>query len=56
MTDRARRLLRDVHHLALRYHWSEGQTLRLSLARRAAYLALLEADDDRSLLSALDAP
>jgi hypothetical protein len=34
----ARRLLREVHELASRYGWSESAILRLSSARRHAYL------------------
>ncbi|AGP41509.1 hypothetical protein [Sorangium cellulosum] len=47
-------MLHDVHQLAARYHWSEDAILRLPLARRAAYLALIEADHDRALFEALD--
>ncbi|MFO0589358.1 MAG: hypothetical protein U0441_17605 [Polyangiaceae bacterium] len=47
-------MLHDVHRLATRYHWSEDQILRLALPRRAAYLALLSADDDRHLFDALE--
>jgi hypothetical protein len=38
---RAVRLLREVHTLALHYHWSERDILCLSPRRRAGYLALL---------------
>ena len=38
----ARRLLGDVHRLALAYGWSESDILALSTARRAAYLGMLE--------------
>lgn len=48
-------MLGDVHRLATRYHWSEEAILRLSLARRADYLSLIEADDDRALFAALEA-
>ena len=34
----ARRLLREVHELASRYGWSEGEILRMSATRRHAYL------------------
>ncbi|HEU0016375.1 MAG TPA: hypothetical protein VFQ45_22030 [Longimicrobium sp.] len=37
---RARRLLREVDGLARAYHWSEGEILALSPARRRAYLEL----------------
>ncbi|AYF90646.1 hypothetical protein D6Z43_27210 [Pseudomonas sp. DY-1] len=40
---RQRALLRDVHDLASRYGWSEAQVLALTPARRAQYLALIEA-------------
>lgn len=49
MRRRGRRLLRDVHTLAVRYHWSEDAILRLSIGRRIAYLALIEAADDEAL-------
>ena len=38
------RLLREVHALALRYHWSERDALALTPQRRAAYLQLLDED------------
>jgi hypothetical protein len=34
-------LLREVHHLAFHYHWSEAAILGLTRERRRAYLALL---------------
>jgi hypothetical protein len=34
-------LLREVHSLALYYHWSEREILGLTRARRRAYLSLL---------------
>lgn len=37
----ARTVLRDVHELATAYGWSEPQILRLSPARRRAYLSML---------------
>ena len=37
---RARRLLNDVHELALRYGWTEAETLALTPERREAYLEL----------------
>jgi hypothetical protein len=37
----SRQLLREVHHLALHYHWSETDILNLRRERRRAYLALL---------------
>lgn len=47
-------MLYDVHRLALAYHWSEPEILRLSLSRRAAYLALVGEDGERSLFDALE--
>ncbi|MEZ4293393.1 MAG: hypothetical protein R3B70_00330 [Polyangiaceae bacterium] len=47
-------MLHDVHTLASRYHWSEDQILRLSLPRRAAYLDLFEAEEDRRLFAAFE--
>ncbi len=38
----ARRLLDEVHTLALHYHWSESDILALSEERRASYLSRLE--------------
>lgn len=49
MSGRSRKMLYDVHELASRYHWSESEILRLSLPRRAAYLAILEGEADRRL-------
>jgi hypothetical protein len=46
-------MLHDVHRLASRYHWSESEILRLSLPRRAAYLAIFDAVADRRLFAAL---
>ncbi|MCY1281422.1 hypothetical protein D9M68_670810 [compost metagenome] len=40
---RQRALLREVHCLASRYGWSEAQVMALPPARRAQYLALIEA-------------
>ena len=36
----ARRLLSEVHRLAAAYGWSEAEILKLSAARRAAYLGM----------------
>ncbi len=47
-------LLRDVHDLALSYHWSEREILALTLPRRIAYLSLLEEARDAALTSALN--
>jgi hypothetical protein len=38
------RLRREVHALALRYHWGEGELLALAPRERAAYLRLLDED------------
>lgn len=37
----SRHLLREVHYLALHYHWSEAEILNLQRDRRRRYLALL---------------
>jgi hypothetical protein len=37
-------LYRDVHHLALHYHWSEPEILALPRSKRQAYLELLRAE------------
>src|SRR5215217_7461624 len=37
----SRHLLREVHYLALHYHWSEAEILGLQRSRRRGYLALL---------------
>ena len=37
-------LLRDVHRLAARYHWSEAEVFEVAPERRARYLALIEAE------------
>jgi hypothetical protein len=41
------RLLRSVHRLALRYHWSEEQILGLPPWRYSHYLALIEGEEGR---------
>lgn len=46
----SRTLLDDVHTLAMTYHWSESEILRLPIRRRLAYLALIEAACDRALV------
>ncbi|GAA1552875.1 hypothetical protein GCM10009789_03050 [Kribbella sancticallisti] len=56
MTGQARRLLHDVHRLALAYHWSEPQIWDLPLRRRTAYLLQLEAEADAALLAGLTNP
>ena len=37
-------LLRDVHRLATRYHWSEAEVFEVAPERRARYLKLIEAE------------
>jgi hypothetical protein len=37
-------LLRDVHRLATRYHWSESEVFEVTPERRARYLRLIEAE------------
>jgi hypothetical protein len=37
-------LLRDVHRLATRYHWSETEVFEVTPERRARYLRLIEAE------------
>jgi hypothetical protein len=44
LDDRAGRSLHDVHILALHYHWSEADILRMPERRRAHYLALLRTE------------
>lgn len=39
-----RELLRQVHRLASRYGWTEAEVLAVPQARRASYLALIEAE------------
>lgn len=41
MRAQSRHLLREVHYLALHYHWSESEILNLQRDRRRVYLALL---------------
>ena len=40
----SRHLIREVHYLALHYHWSEAEILDLQRDRRRRYLALLSED------------
>jgi hypothetical protein len=40
----SRHLIREVHYLALHYHWSEAEILNLQRDRRRRYLALLTED------------
>jgi hypothetical protein len=41
MSTNARQLVREVHHLAFHYHWSEAEILSLTRSRRHLYLSLL---------------
>jgi hypothetical protein len=41
MSTHVRQLTREVHHLALHYHWSEAEILGLTRSRRHMYLSLL---------------
>ena len=50
LSQRTGNFLREVHQLALAYHWSERDILGLPLRRRLAYLLLLEQDADAALL------
>lgn len=45
VTARQEALLREIHHLALHYHWSEAEILAVEPARRKAYLKLLGLDE-----------
>ncbi|MBN1203768.1 MAG: hypothetical protein JXB05_02445 [Myxococcaceae bacterium] len=47
-------MLHDVHRLASRYHWGEGEILAMPLSRRQAYLGLIEAEEHQRLLGALE--
>ena len=49
LDERATRLLRDVHTLALNYHWSEGEILGMPSRRRAHYLDLVTESRTRAL-------
>ena len=42
LAQRSARLYREVHTLALHYHWSEAEILGMTAAKRARYLALLD--------------
>jgi hypothetical protein len=44
---RREQLYREVHVLALHYHWSESEILGLSRTKRRTYLDLLRADTQR---------
>ena len=43
--------MREVHYLALHYHWSESEILNLQRDRRRGYLALLSTDKTDLFLS-----
>lgn len=53
MKQRGEHVFRDVHHLALTYHWGRADILSLSLPHRLRYLMLIEAEQDTGLFSAL---
>lgn len=53
LNGRAQGLLQAVHTLARSYHWAERDILGLSLARRQAYLMLLDEETDAALLAEL---
>lgn len=44
LVSRQRSLLREVHHLASRYGWTESEVLAVPPARRARYLSFIEED------------
>ncbi|WP_187345348.1 hypothetical protein [Cystobacter ferrugineus] len=46
-------MFRDVHRLALTYHWGRGEILSLPLLHRQRYLMLIEAEQDTDLFSSL---
>jgi len=46
-------MFRDVHRLALTYHWSPSEILALPLGHRLRYLTLIEAEEDAELFAAL---
>lgn len=46
-------MFRDVHRLAITYHWGRADILSLTLPRRLRYLMLIEAEQDTGLFSAL---
>lgn len=41
-------LYRQVHHLALRYHWSETDILALPRSKRLRYLSFLAEQAERA--------
>lgn len=53
MRERGDRVLRDIHRLAMAYHWSRGEILSLPLLQRLRHLMLIEADQDADLFAAL---
>lgn len=53
MRQRGELVFRDVHRLALTYHWGRGEILSLPLLHRQRYLMLIEAEHDASLFFAL---
>jgi hypothetical protein len=51
MKQRARQILRDVHRIALTYHWNEKDILSLAINRRLAYLKMIRADEDAAAMA-----
>ena len=47
VVERSKRLIGEVHALAMTYHWSESAILRLPSRRRQAYLDLLRGSPAR---------
>lgn len=46
-------MFRDVHRLAVTYHWGRADILSLPLPHRLRYLMLIEAEHDTGLFSSL---
>jgi len=36
------KLYRDVHYLALHYHWSEDEIMSMTISKRKRYIEILE--------------
>ena len=53
MRARASKVVAAVHRLAVHYHWTEPETLRLSVPRREALLGLIAGDQETELLADL---
>jgi hypothetical protein len=52
MSARGGHVFREVHRLALAYHWGRREILELTPKQRLRFLMLLEADADADLLAA----